>query len=488
MRTRKLALVAAAGLAAMTVLTAAPALAAAKPTTPPSAVQTPNGVKLDPSKAKCSTDPSSPAGTKHCFEIDRLPLSDLTATQLTQRHQAMAKLSAKGKQAQAAAAPAATSAAPAECGFTSTGVPNGTFEINPSRSLSCSDFFYTVLAFEEVDGVFSIVGDFFFEDQSWATFPATGLTWVHDMQTITYGGDGVLTDGVNGFMSSNCTVNPAACTATSTGAPDPQVVFLAPDSTYSWEWDEQDAGAASTTAGTEDTLDAVLGVNWDLDLPGTNDVESETGGLDGRCDNGDTGDGTAGCVDEKFIPTLYLSYAVYGASVDMVNFAANNIPPYYGNEFSPTPTPLHRLASTTQQTTNRNIICNDGSFTPDAAMTAALAPYTKNPARPEADSCDEYPFAGTYESGAMQTGFDGQPKPFVTTGADCWQGTAVQSGSSGIEPADWNVMLLDSMSTTQCIRAHIPRTLNTNLGGAYGRFVQKQRLLDKDAFWVFATA
>jgi hypothetical protein len=369
----------------------------------------------------------------------------------------------------------------AECGFTSTGVPNGIFEINPSRLLSCSDFFYTVLAFEETDGVFSIVGDFFFEDQSWATFSETSLTWVHDMQTITYGGDGVLTDGVNGFMSSNCTVNPTACTATSTGAPDPQIVFLAPDSTYSWEWDEQDAGPASTTAGTEDTLDTVLGVNWDLNLPGTNDVENETGGLDGRCDNGDTGDGTAGCVDEKFIPTLYLSYALYGASVDMVNFAANNIPPYYGNEFSPTPTPLHRLASTTQQTANRKVICGTAVFTPDSTITAALAPYG------DKDSCDEYPFAATYESGAMQTGFDGQPKPFVTTGADCWQGTAVQSGSDGVEPADWNVMLLDSTSTTQCIRAHIPQNLNTALGGAYGRFIQKQRLLDKDAFWVFAT-
>ena len=256
----------------------------------------------------------------------------------------MAKLSAKGKQAQAAAAPAAAPAAPAECGFTSTGVPNGIFEINPSRSLSCSDFFYFVVAYEVADGVFTPVGDFSFEDQSWATFSATSLSWVHDMQTISYGGDGILSDGINGTMSSNCTVTPTVCTATSTGAPDPQVVFFAPDSTYSWEWDEQDAGPASTTAGTEDTLDAVLGVQWDLDLPGANDVENETGGLDGRCDNGDTGDGdtTEGCVDEKFIPTFYPSYALYGASADMVNFAENNIPPYYGNEFSP---PRHRCTA-----------------------------------------------------------------------------------------------------------------------------------------------
>jgi len=469
----------------MTLLTAAPALAAAKPTTPASAVQTPNGVKFDPSKAKCSTVPGASAGTKRCVEMERLPLSDLTATQLAQRQQAMAKLSAKAKQAQAAAAPAAAAAAPAACGFSSSGVPNGIYTISPSRLLSCSDFYWTVLDVEVVDGAFTVLGDFPFEDQSWVTFTSTKLSWVHDMQTISYAGGGSLKGGVDGFMSSNCTAVPTACTVTSPG--DPQVIFLASGSTNSWEWNEQDAGPASTTAGTVDNLDNVLGVNWDL-VDGTSTFsQTETGGLYGRCDNRVAVTNTQGCVDENFTPTFYPSYALYGASADMVNFAENNIPPYYGNQFSPTPTPLHRLQSTTQQTTNRNVIC-DGSFTQDAAMTAALAPYTINPARPEADSCDEYPFAGTYESGAMQTGADGQPKPFVTTGANCWQGTAVQSGSTGIEPADWNVMLLDSMTTTtQCIRAHIPRQLNSALGGAYGNFVQQQRLLDKEAFWVFVT-
>ena len=33
----------------------------------------------------------------------------------------------------------------------------------------------------------------------------------------------------------------------------------------------------------------------------------------------------------------------------------------------------------------------------------------------------------------------------------------------------------------------IPRQLNSALGGAYGNFVQQQRLLDKEAFWVFVT-
>lgn len=498
MRRRKLALVAAAGLAAMTMLSTAPALAAAKPTTPASAVQTPNGVKFDPGKAKCSTVPGAPAGTKHCFEIDRLPLSDLTPTQRTERQQAMTKLSAKAKQAQAApATPAAAAAAPAACGFTSNGVPTGIFEINPSRLLSCSDFFYWVLAFEVIDGVpGNIVGDFGFEDQSWVTFSSKKLSWVHDMQTISYGGDGVLSDGIDGFMSSNCTVNPTACTATSTGAPDPQVVFLAPASTYSWEWDEQDAGPASTTAGTVDNLDAVLGVNWDLDLPGANDVENETGGLDGRCDNGVARSGTKGCVDEKFIPTLFISYGTAGASADMINYYEWNIPPYYGNQFisQQTPQPLHRLTdpilagTPTSDGNNREIICGSNVFTKDPAITAALAPYS-TATYTETDTCDEYPFNATYESGAMEEGADGNPKPFVTTGADCAQVTAIHTATTNDDEArDWQAVTFPPDGSAEpCIRGHIPGLLNSLVGSQYSALIVTARLIDKDAFWVQVT-
>jgi hypothetical protein len=144
-RRRKLALVAAAGLAAMTLLTAAPALAAAKPTTPASAVQTPNGVKFDPGKAKCSTVTDKSGSTKDCLQIDRLPLSDLTAAQRTVRQQAMTKLSAKAKQAQASAAtPAAAPAAPAGCAFGSSPAT-----ANPERLLSCSEFAWTATEYSK---------------------------------------------------------------------------------------------------------------------------------------------------------------------------------------------------------------------------------------------------------------------------------------------------------------------------------------------------
>jgi hypothetical protein len=296
---RRLAL-ALAGLAVVTLLPAAPALAAPKPTASASAstVQPPPGIKFDPSKAKCTTVKAASGDVKHCRQAERLPLKDLTTAQRVQRQQMMAKLAAQGKkQAQAtqspatpsvSATPAATAVAsgpPAECAFSDATFPP-TFVASPSRLLSCSDGLWTVFDYEEIDGAFSLVGNFSFEDQAWVTFSATSTSWVHDMQTLAYEGDGTLVDGVYGYLASNCYLVPTACTATNTAGPDPQSVYLAPDSTYSWEWNEQDAEPAATTSGAIDNLDADLGVAWDLSA-GTQPWDTqETGDLYGRCDNG----------------------------------------------------------------------------------------------------------------------------------------------------------------------------------------------------------
>jgi hypothetical protein len=88
---RRLAL-ALAGLAVVTLLPAAPALAAPKPTASASAstVQPPPGIKFDPSKAKCTTVKAASGDVKHCRQAERLPLKDLTTAQRVQRQQMMA--------------------------------------------------------------------------------------------------------------------------------------------------------------------------------------------------------------------------------------------------------------------------------------------------------------------------------------------------------------------------------------------------------------
>ncbi|MEU1670359.1 IS3 family transposase [Streptomyces sparsogenes] len=96
------------------------------------------------------------------------------------------------------------------------------------------------------------------------------------------------------------------------------------------------------------------------------------------------------------------------------------------------------------------------------------------------DSCDEFPFAGTKESGALNG---------VTHGKDCAQATAVQAGNSGDLATDWPTITPVGTFTgnEKCVRGHIPRDLNTDLGGAYGVFVKNARLADNDPFWLRIT-
>lgn len=489
MRKRRLAVVLAA-VAAITLLPSVPALASAKPTpSAASGITLPKGFTLDAKTAKCGAPRAD--GTKLCSQIEQVPLSDLSSAQRAQQQRI------------AAAAPDGTAAAtpPTECGFASTAPP--TAVSNPTRFLSCSNVLWTRVDTEEnEDGVPLPVGIFFWEDESWNTYSADSTSWVHDMRTIAGEGIGTLSAGIEGELFSNCFIEGTACIAVSTGNLDPQAVTLTPDSTYSYEWNEEDAEAAPTTAGAVDTLDSHLGVEWDITSGASGDplIAQEVGDLAGRCDNaaqtddGDPGDDSTtppanpgpGCVDESYIPTLYLSLAKYGAAADFIQKAQLELSGEWGLKSSGHP--LHRLVDDILQLNNREIIC-ETDWTPDAAITAALAPYN-NGDKPETDSCDEYPFASTYESGAMVEDVNGNTKPYVTTGANCAQFTAVQTGTSGTnEAADWfsTEELATPTGSEPCIRSHNPKQLNTNVGSAYSGLISSNRLVNKDPFWVSVT-
>jgi hypothetical protein len=88
------------------------------------------------------------------------------------------------------------------------------------------------------------------------------------------------------------------------------------------------------------------------------------------------------------------------------------------------------------------------------------------------DSCDEFPFAGTYEGG--------------TDGGLCAEIVPqYEDGAWYIYQAD------DSRPVTgdePCVRGHVPNTVNKAAGGKYGSFVQTQRLIDTEKFTVSVTA
>lgn len=485
MKTRKLAL-ALAGAAAITLLPSAAAMASATPT-PASAVKLPGGVTFNPKTAKCKTVTTAAGTSKSCVQITRLSLEGLTTAQRAERKRMMTELENRQKHNASSAAPAATPpagtespaaeiTAPAACQFTSD--QTLTYVPHPSRFLSCDDGLWTVQHWRIAAGVVSILGTFLYEDQQWASFSASGVNWTHGMQTLAYPGFGDLADGVSGTLYSNCYVDAGACYAVSTGTPDPQPVTLTPGNTYTFEWNEQDAGPAATTTGDVDTLDTHLGVVWDLTVGGSPWINTETGGLAGRCDSeagtdsADTsddsgGNNTVGCVDEDDIPTLELSVTRHGSAATMVAWAQYELAGHWGLQGEGQP--LSYLQNKEQRDINRDEICEDGTFT---NLGTAIGGDDGS-----SDSCDEFPFAATYQS----AGYAGY------VGADCAQVQATEIAEpTGDLATDWIGIESTSSYTGSepCVRGHTPGASNSLVGTDYSKFLRDNRMLDTDQFWV----
>lgn len=168
---------------------------------------------------------------------------------------------------------------------------------------------------------------------------------------------------------------------------------------------------------------------------------------------------SSGCVLPAYTPTLLLSFATDGASAVMIAWAQQYLPDRWGYEYGGG-TPLRRLASESLQRTNRSIIC-DSSFVPRAEV-------------PE-DSCDEFPFAASYESGAM----------LGLRGSDCAEVLPFIDEVTG----QWYVAYLNTVRYTErCVRGHVSLPSNTDVGGDLGRFATQHRVLDHEQYWIGISA
>jgi hypothetical protein len=331
-------------------------------------------------------------------------------------------------------------------------------------------------------GVETVTGTFNWDEMQWAIFFIGSASWDHGMIADFGIGTGDLAPGFAATIHSACTGAEGFCTAVNQTSPDPQNIGVTPLSTQEFEWLESDDGPASTSAGelTDLSFEWPLGISWSGKSPSGSTWFYDDDTLNGRCDTISTT--TDGCVNPNFVPTLTLSQARYGASATMIEWAQDNLSGHWGLQGAGQP--MHYLSDKIISGNNREVIC-DGSFSPDQSLNVALVPYN------DVDSCDEFPFAASWESGAMPIGSDRFPKPHVTTGADCAQVTVVQAGTSNPlnEAADWNSIQVDGSpsGTEPCVRGHIPNNLNKAAGGAYGTMILTNRLLDGDPFWVSVT-
>ena len=428
-------------------------------------------VSANPEKSACQRVTAIPGVTKRCTQEQKIPLKDLSAAQRAQRGTDMARLRSRSGARQAGISQQVDITAPAQCNFSGieyaqTGI------LHPDRFTSCSDVLWLATSYEVTTTPPFIVflGTFFWEDQQWASYSTAGPRWQHGMESIGYisGATGDLADGVSGILFSGCSIAPGTCSATSLGTPDPQSFAIAPGGIYDFGWDESDAGPSSASRGVTNMLNPYLGVALEVENTTPPLSAVDTGNLAGRCDTQVTA--ADRCVDQAYTPTLGLSRAVYGSSADMIAWAQGTLSGHWG--LQGVGQPLTRLASAVIGNRNRRIVCRDGSF---RNLGAAIGGNDG-----DRDSCDEYPFAATYQSGALNG---------VTTGSQCAQVTAVQAGNSGHEAADWpTVAPIGTVTTNEaCVRGHIPLRLNRNAGLAYARLILSDRLIDRDPFWVAVT-
>ncbi|MEV4756978.1 hypothetical protein AB0J86_17960 [Micromonospora sp. NPDC049559] len=117
---------------------------------------------------------------------------------------------------------------------------------------------------------------------------------------------------------------------------------------------------------------------------------------------------------------------------------------------------MRRLADATTADAQRERTCEDGTFN-------YLPEIVAN------DSCDEFPFAATYEGG--------------TPGALCADIVPL------LEDGGWQIYEANPdkpvTGTEKCVRGHVPNEQNTGAGGELGRFVQAQRVLDLEKYWMY---
>ena len=205
-----------------------------------------------------------------------------------------------------------------------------------------------------------------------------------------------------------------------------------------------------------DAVDGSIGVDWIYSIDCGSCVSAGsstiTSPLGVRCDFQSGVNGYPGCVIPTFIPTLAMrGYAGQNTSTAFVYYMQSNNVDHWGRY--PNGRLLDRLNNKSQADINRRAMCS-------GFVSVGLN-----------DSCDEFPFAATYESGNLQGLSPSQCSQIYP---------ASYNGATG-----WNYVAYPGYSNTQhCGIGHVQLNDNTTAGGWYGNLIQSARLLDNDPFWI----
>lgn len=278
-----------------------------------------------------------------------------------------------------------------------------------------------------------VIGRIYYSVRDEAVTDPKASTWTH---TISFTPNRTRSWGV---IAGTQITGEASCSgqcSTTSGTIAPRT-FMAPGPAITGVGRFQTPATAPGAVGSATTTwrHWFLNVNW---LPPASNSVSSRVASQVRCDNKLGGITTAGCVFPDFKPTLIVSQAnaTYHRHIQLaLQYHMRGL--------------LTRMQNESLQTMNRNWAC------------------PRDPPRPDNYSCDEYPFASTWEG--AYTG----NHPFGRT-------------FDGCQLDDWlNVRTYNDggLGFSSCM---IVKLDNSNGGTELGEFYNNQRVIDGDKFWVTA--
>jgi hypothetical protein len=157
-----------------------------------------------------------------------------------------------------------------------------------------------------------------------------------------------------------------------------------------------------------------------------------------------------GCVIPAYTPELQVSVSRHQAAAIGIA-VAQSLPDGWGSTVE-----LTRLADESAAEGNRRKICEDGTWVKRADVRD--------------DSCDEYAFARSRQSGG-QLGL---------AGIDCAEIVPWFDETDG----QWYFEAIRFTGQERCLRAHVPLDENSLVGSDLGGLTTSARLIDNDRYWV----
>ncbi|MFI0243101.1 DNRLRE domain-containing protein [Streptomyces sp. NPDC016845] len=225
--------------------------------------------------------------------------------------------------------------------------------------------------------------------------------------------------------------------------------------------------------------------------------------IDVRCDKVSS-NGAPGCVLSEYVPEYKIHAARYPAAAAHIWLIQNKSKPSKGLGASwDSPLNYHpgpysngdpRSASGWDKEKSRQVMCaktqskrTDGWVPKKLFLNhpkTAMHPEVQGGPYPDEISCDEFPFAATYQSPGLPANMDGQMPAGKNGGGECIQTVAAKADDGSDHLLDDTRYDAPTWDET-CGRSSMSKYVNSGAMSGFGNsFAPGFRLLDRDAYWV----